>query len=1777
MKKNNENNLPNLEELRKKAEEITSRSRANVQQLTREEIQRLVHDLEVHQVELELQNEELRRAQQELAESRDRYYDLYDLAPIGYVTLNRNGIIQEANLASALMFGVERTNLIKSRFSRYLHPGYHSVFYMCLKSTVENSQRQICELQLAPQKGAPLLVQLDCIPVENNIGSVDYIRAAMTNITERKESNFKLQESERAYRSLAEHLPGIVYRLHLREKNRMQFFNKAFVSLTGYSELELKQGNICFIDPLILPEDRPAVLDTVRHAIAEMRPFSIEYRLQHKDGSIRYVVEQGNPIRGADEKTVYIDGIINDITNFKQLETKIQESEEKFRNFVAHSSDGISIVDEEGKIIEWNAAMEELTGLEQQQAIGKLLWDVQPQFLPATEKTETNCQEQKTKTQKFNHNLQLEPPGKFAESTILRVDGSKRIIESHSFPIATKNKLLFGVIIRDVTQRKKEEEHTRFQAAILQNVRDGVIVTDLEGKITYWNEGAGKIFGYTAEEMTGKSVTTLMPTENGKDVGLNLPIIREGKDFTGEWEGRRKDGTLLWTDLKTTFMRDAKGQAYGLLGVAKDITAHKHAEERLREQAQILDQIHDAVVSTDLEGYITSWNMGAERLFGYTAAECIGKHIAMLYREEQRDFLANEVIAPLKEKGTHAVEVRKRDKTGRLFYAHLSLALMKDELGQPRGMIGYSMDITERMEAQEEQKNYANRITTILESINDAFFSLDKNWRYTYLNAQAENVVCKKREELLNKVIWDVFPETLGTPFEHEFKTAMVTKAASTFSAYYEPFKAWYEVHVYPSADGLSIYYQDVTERIEKEKALKRANRALRTVSAFNRALLSIKDEKELCRYACHALVEMGGYRLAWVAYKQNDANKSIRPVAQTGYEYGYLESIKLSWGDNEYGQGPAGTAIRLNKATVSRNLQTDPQFLPWREKAIKRGYNSSIGIPISNEVETLGVLSVYSRETDAFDEEEIRLLVELSDQLAFGITALRIKAETKKTEKALLESQQKFKTQYKGIPVPTYTWQKIEKEFILVDCNQAAVEFTKGSIKKLLGSTVDEMFPASLQVTRDFERCMRENTTIRREISYKSRFTDLEGLFNNTILFVPPAQIVVHVEDITRKRRTEIELRIREEQQRAIAQFGQSALQVKEPKKLFDQAVRIIATTMNMEYCKVLELLPDGNALLLRSGVGWKKGHVGHTTVGAEKSSQAGLSLDSKAPIVVPDFNLEKRFSASPLLREHKVRSGVSVLIHGEDRPFGVLGVHSKKPRRFSEDDINFLQAVSSILATAIKRISAEEAVQRSEDKFRTLFETSQDAIFIMKDGRTFDCNPSALEMFRCSKNQIIDTPPHKFSPLQQPDGVDSAKAAQRKMSAALKGKRQLFEWEHVRADGAHFTAEVSLNRLTVGNKQFLQTIVRDITQRKKWEQTLKESESRYRGLMESAPDAVIVTNEDGRILLINTQAERLFGYSPPEIIGEMIEKLIAKEMRAIHKKHRLQYLNGPQTRAIGINMSLLGLSKEKKVFPIEISLSSLQTENGMMLTSIIHDVTERREAEKRLEYSHEQLRKLSVHLQSAKEEESKRIARKIHDELGQGLIGLKMNLSWLLDRLPEDERILREKTNFMLNLIDDSITTVEKISSELRPRILDILGLQEAMEWYGKEFQETSGIRCEITFRPKDFDVKGEISTEAYRIFQEAMVNIHRHAGARKVQISLSRRSGNLLLTIKDDGVGITKEQITGLNSFGIMGMQERTRTVGGKIKILGAPGKGTTIKATIPLKFEKEKVND
>ncbi len=381
--------------------------------------------------------------------------------------------------------------------------------------------------------------------------------------------------------------------------------------------------------------------------------------------------------------------------------------------------------------------------------------------------------------------------------------------------------------------------------------------------------------------------------------------------------------------------------------------------------------------------------------------------------------------------------------------------------------------------------------------------------------------------------------------------------------------------------------------------------------------------------------------------------------------------------------------------------------------------------------------------------------------------------------------------------------------------------------------------------------------------------------------------------------------------------------------------------------------------------------------------------------------------------------------------------------------------------------------------------------------------------------------------------------------------------------------------------------------------EQAVKRSEESFQILIHSVKDyAIIMMDPDGKILSWNEGAERLKGYKSEEIIGKNYSVFFTKEDQESGK---------PETRlrkaAEAGELEEEGwlVRKDGWAFWANTVITALRDEQGRLyaFAKITRDMTERREREESIRMlnehlegrieartaelvqlndalqsevrerknAEEQLRALAARQERVREDERTRLAREIHDALGQMCTALKMDIAWIAKRLPKEEKRLMEKSDAALKLVGDLIKSLRRLSAELRPSTLDALGLVASIEWQAQQFEMHTGIRCQLFLPEKDLALDKERSTAIFRIFQETLTNVARHAGATTVQTNLVVGDKKIALITHDNGSGFDIAAAERQGSLGLLGMKERAHLLGGDLKITSSPGKGTTVVVHIP----------
>ena len=357
---------------------------------------------------------------------------------------------------------------------------------------------------------------------------------------------------------------------------------------------------------------------------------------------------------------------------------------------------------------------------------------------------------------------------------------------------------------------------------------------------------------------------------------------------------------------------------------------------------------------------------------------------------------------------------------------------------------------------------------------------------------------------------------------------------------------------------------------------------------------------------------------------------------------------------------------------------------------------------------------------------------------------------------------------------------------------------------------------------------------------------------------------------------------------------------------------------------------------------------------------------------------------------------------------------------------------------------------------------------------------------------------------------------------------------------------------------------IQRDITARRRAEEALRFSEEKFAKAFRACPLRVSIgTLREGRFIEVNDAFLRDHGFTREQVIGRTSPELGLWD----HPGDRQRLVAALERGGIVREWEFRGQTRDGQVQITSLSAELIQVGGETCILAVATDVTDRKRAEDEIRGSREQLRALAARLQSAREDERAHIAREVHDELGQALTGLKLDLAWLKPRL-RDQATLLERVQAVVGRIDGTIDAVRRIATELRPSVLDHLGLVAAVEWQAQEFEKLTGVVVRLSLRSAGPAVDGTVATTVFRMLQETLTNVARHAAATWVDIALEIREDAVTLRVADNGRGISAAERTDPHSLGLVGLRERAIACAGELVIEGRPGEGTIVTVRIPL---------
>jgi PAS domain S-box-containing protein len=447
--------------------------------------------------------------------------------------------------------------------------------------------------------------------------------------------------------------------------------------------------------------------------------------------------------------------------------------------------------------------------------------------------------------------------------------------------------------------------------------------------------------------------------------------------------------------------------------VFHDVTEKRRAQDALRQSKERLDlallSARMATFDWDIVTNQRTWSPGVHALLGTNPGNFTGapeEFFNIIHPEDRRTVQA-ALARAVEKTGVYETEYRAVWPDGHLCYMAARGKILRDDAGRAVWMTGICWDISEHKRAEEVRALLA----AIVESSDDAILSKDVDGTILSWNAGAERLLGYRASEMVGQSIRRLLPADRqdeesqimarlqsGERVEH-FETVRLTKAGGRLDV---------SVTLSPLRDasgriiGASKIVRDITESKLKETELQKLNRTLKALHESSQAMARATAEKGYLNQVCQDLLANCGYAMVWIGFAEPDETRTVRPVASAGFEEGYLETLKITWADNELGRGPTGTAIRTGQPCACRNMLTDPAFAPWRAEALKRGYVASLVLPLLTGGRAFGAITIYSRQAGAFSPDEIRLLTELADDVSYCVRSLRAMAERQLAEEQL-------------------------------------------------------------------------------------------------------------------------------------------------------------------------------------------------------------------------------------------------------------------------------------------------------------------------------------------------------------------------------------------------------------------------------------------------------------------------------------------------------------------------------------------------------------------------------------------------------------------------------------------------------------------------------------------------------------------------------------------------------------------------------------------------------
>lgn len=1591
-------------------------------------------------------------------------------------------------------------------------------------------------------------------------------------------------ESDYNFRQLLEHTPVGIALVDM--DGNITYLNRHLVKTLGYTLKDVPDMDTWWV--VGYPDEgyRKEVIarwtKAVEKAVAEKQDIEPgEYNVTCKDGRVRVIEIFGTTV-GSNNLVIF-----NDITERKLAEEALKHSEGFLRSITESSPDYIMILDRDANIQYINMT---LPGTSTEEVIGTSVYN----YLEGNNALimKDSLQNVIKKASPCSHEVQH-----------TGADGIERTFESRLWPIKNDagETSLITVTSTDITERTQardnlRNERLRYQTLFEQSPYAVVLIDPETSKHIEFNDNLVELLGYSQEEIRNLRISDFEANENPEEVKAHIEkVLREGQDEF-ETKMRTKGGELkdVVVNIKVIEI-DGKKVFHN---VFQDITKRKRLEESLKKSEErfrnLIEKSNTAIGLAKDQKHIFA-NKAFSDLFGYSSPdEVIGTNIVDFVATEAQDKLKESNLK--REAGENSrtfYEVTGLKKDGTQFPMEVSVSTI--ELKDGVATLAYVRDITKRRKAEESLKTSESYLLSIMNNTDDFIMVADKNGLPVAFNNAYKNIVQevfgiemkvglqphKHLPDKEERERWDAIHKDVlsGAAMRFEYEVPLKGEMR-LFEFSLNPIKAGDNIN------GFVEIARDITERRQAEKETLSIKQRFEDVAKNTREWIWEVDANGKYTYSSPVVEDLLGYspeevlgkyfhdflhpedkeqlmKKAFEAFAKKEPFKSFenRNIHKDGKTV-ILETsgvpILDSKGDLLGYRGAdrdvtkrkqAEESLRLfNKAvmtsTVGITFSDTKNAIRMTNQAEADMHGYSIEELIGMDASTLAPEELHSpiapeeiknirgwsRESVNIRKDGSRFSVYLVSDAVLDesgaplgiITVSEDITDRKQAEEALRAARARLEHLLQHTPAVIYTC-KATGDF--------GATFISDNLRQQMGYEPDE-FTADPLFWRD--RIHPDDTARVFEAlgsiletghhSHEYRFRSKEGSYiwvYDELRLVrgedgKPVEMVGYWVDITERKEAEQALKESEEKYRTLFTTSSLGIQVS------DREGRI--TLSNPAH---------------------------HAMQGASEGQLIGKYV----------WDFQKTKEEKKFLQDYYKQ-----IIHQQPapEPFHTKNITLDGRALFIRVDWNYLfdskgevSAIYSVISDITEQRNAEAALKETAHYTSRAQEISHLGHYKL-DPHTLSVEASD-ELLRIFGLTGGDKGLDAFVNAVHPDDLEYD------LSHIARGMEHGEPWdiEHrlLMKDGTvkwvHAVGEPVLDE--DGGTLHVVGIVQDITEHKQAQEDLKNSEEKYRKVISSSPIGIVVCDSSGQCVSTNKAMAEIIGATPEQVLKQNFHHIESWKTSGLYEKA----LKALKQRKTQHHDAMLRTSFGKDRY-LDAYFVPFASDSLMVMMS---DITKQKKAEE-LEVSLEQSRKMSIHSERIKEAERKRIAREVHDDLGQNLTGIFMEVMALKQGLPMENELIEQRLSAIASIANDTITSVQRISHELRSSLLDTLGISAAIENELDIYKETMGMGVEMRSNPKDMVVPIEITVQFYRIFQEAMTNIVRHADAKNIFVSLSLHGGLLTLEVKDDGRGIKKEHSEGAASLGLLGIRERAALLGGTVSITGQAGKGTALKVEVPL---------